>query len=106
MRRHPVLEKHIVARIVRALKDRPGVAIRKRHGTAMGVTGDPDLYGSIGGRHFEIEVKRPDGASQPTELQCQRLREWEQSGAITGLARSVADALRILRIDGDDGGPL
>lgn len=106
MRCRPVLEKYVVSRIVRALKDRPGVVIRKRHGTAMGVAGDPDLYGSIGGRHFEIEVKRPDGASQPTELQCQRLREWGQSGAITGVARSVEDALRILGIDCDDGSPL
>jgi len=106
MKCRPVLEKYIVARIVRALKGRPGVAIRKRHGTAMGVAGDPDLYGSINGRHFEIEVKRPDGASQPTELQCQRLREWEQSGAITGVARSIDDALEILGIEGDGGGSI
>jgi ribosomal protein S14 len=62
----------------------------------MGVAGDPDLYGSVRGRHFEIEVKRPDAAAESTELQRQRLREWEQAGAIVGVARSVEDALAIL----------
>ena len=96
MRRQPILEKYMVTRILRVLKERPGIVIRKRHGTAMGVTGDPDLYGTIRGRHFEIEVKRPDNASQLTELQWQRLREWEHAGAITGVARNVEDALTIL----------
>jgi len=97
MRKQPVLEKYIVASIVKALKERPGVAVRKRHGTAMGVAGDADLYGSIRGRHFEIEVKRPnDSSSQLTELQTQRLMEWKAAGAITGVARSVEEALVIL----------
>ena len=59
--------------------------------------GDPDLYGTIHGRHFEIEVKRPnDPSSQLTELQAQRLMEWKGGGAITGVARSVGEALAIL----------
>jgi hypothetical protein len=37
------LEKAIVARIMADLKKRPNVIVRKRHGTAMGVAGDPDL---------------------------------------------------------------
>jgi hypothetical protein len=96
MRRQPALEKSVVAGIVRRLREQPGVVVRKRHGTAMGVAGDPDLYGSIRGRHFEIEVKRPDAAAELTELQRQRLREWERAGAIVGVARSVEDALAIL----------
>ncbi len=96
MRPQPVLEKSVVAGIVRRLREQPGVVVRKRHGTAMGVAGDPDLYGSIGGRHFEIEVKRPDAAAELSELQRQRLKEWEQAGAIVGVARSVEDALAIL----------
>jgi hypothetical protein len=94
VKRQPVLEKSIVGSIVKALKAQPGVVVRKRHGTAMGVAGAPDLYGTIGGRHFEIEVKRP--GSQLTELQAQRLREWAHAGAITGVAHTVEDALRIL----------
>ena len=99
MRKQPALEKYVVARIVKALKERPGVAVRKRHGTAMGVAGDPDLYGSIRGRHFEIEVKRPDDpGSVPTELQAQRMQEWRNAGALVGIARSVEDALAVLDI--------
>ena len=105
MRKQPVLEKYIVASIVKALKERPGVAVRKRHGTAMGVAGDPDLYGSIDGRHFEIEVKRPDDpASIPTQLQAQRMQEWRDAGALVGIARSVEDALAILDITSMDSG--
>lgn len=100
MSSHVTLEKHIVSRIMQALRTRPGIVVRKRHGTAMGVAGDPDLYGSIRGRHFEIEVKRPGASSRLTELQSQRLREWEFAGAITGVARSVEDAHRILGLDG------
>jgi hypothetical protein len=99
MRKQPVLEKHVVARIMKALKQQQGVVIRKRHGTAMGVAGDPDLYGSIGGRHFEIEVKRPDDpGSVPTELQAHRMQEWRAAGALVGIARSVDDALAILDV--------
>lgn len=80
-----------------ALKKYPSIVVRKRHGTAMGVAGDPDLYGTINGRHFEIEVKRPaDPSSQLTELQTRRLLEWKLAGAITGVARTVDEALAIL----------
>ena len=93
----PVLEKAVVARIMKTLRGNPHVVVRKRHGTAMGVAGDPDLYGTIRGRHFEIEVKRPnDPSSQLTELQTRRLLEWKMAGAIAGVARSVDEALVIL----------
>jgi hypothetical protein len=92
------LEKNIVSLIVKALRTQPGLIVRKRHGTAMGVAGDPDLYGSLNGRHFEIEVKRPESPSRLTKLQSQRLSEWERAGAITGVARSVEDAMAILNL--------
>ncbi len=99
MRRQPILEKAVVARIMVALKKLPHIVVRKRHGTVMGVAGDPDLYGTIGGRHFEIEVKRPnDRSSQLTKLQEMRLLEWKAGNAITGVARCVDDALAILGI--------
>ncbi len=88
------LEQAIVAQILAALRKIPGVVVRKRHGTAMGVSGDPDLYGSFRGRHFEIEVKRP--GEKPTKLQLQRLLEWRLSNAIVGVAWSKEDALKIL----------
>ncbi len=103
MRRQPVLEKAVVARIMAALQRIPGVVVRKRHGTVMGVAGDPDLYGSINGRHFEIEVKRPnDPSSQLTKLQETRLLQWKGSWAITGVARCLDDALAILGLNQPD----
>jgi rubrerythrin len=97
VRRQPVLEKAVVARIMAALRKVPGLVVRKRHGTAMGVAGDPDLYGTYRGKHFEIEVKRPnDPTSQLTKLQGERLLEWRLAGAITGVARNVDEAMAIL----------
>ena len=87
-------ESALVAEILRALRALPGVIVRKRHGSAWGVAGDPDLYGSISGRHFEIEVKRP--GEQPTALQQARLKQWAATGALVGVARSVEDALYII----------
>jgi hypothetical protein len=105
MRKQPVLEKHVVTRIMKVLRQQQGIVVRKRHGTAMGVAGDPDLYGSIRGRHFEIEVKRPyDPGSIPTELQVQRMQEWRDAGALVGIARSVEDALAILDVSSPDSG--
>jgi hypothetical protein len=99
VRSKPVKEATVVARIMDALQQIPDVVVRKRHGTVMGVAGDPDLYGTIRGLHFEIEVKRPnDPASTPTKLQEARLREWREGGAMVGVARSADDALIILGV--------
>lgn len=88
--RESSITKAIINAVRRAL---PQAVIRKRHVT-MGVMGDPDLYGSIDGLHFEIEVKRP--GNKPTELQLRRLSEWRAAGAITGIAHSAEEALEIL----------
>lgn len=92
-------ESALAAEIMRAIRALPGVVVRKRHGSAWGIAGDPYLYGSINGRHFEIEVKRP-GVDGPTPLQQARLRQWAATGALVGVARSVEDALRIVSLDG------
>ncbi|HZT29468.1 MAG TPA: hypothetical protein VFA33_06275 [Bryobacteraceae bacterium] len=100
MRPRAQLEKSIVSQIMAKLKKVPGLVIRKRHGTVMGMAGDPDLYGSYRGRHFEIEVKRPfDSKSELTTLQAERGREWSVEGqAIYGVARSAEEAFAILGI--------
>lgn len=93
-------EKAIVLAIERAAKKRaPDLVLRKRHGTAFGRAGEPDLYGSWRGRHFEVEVKRP--GEQPTVLQRARLKEWAISGAITGVAHSVEEFFRVLGADSE-----
>jgi hypothetical protein len=91
------LEKAVVQRIMAALRTVPGLVVRKRHGTVMGLAGDPDLYGSFRGAHFEFEVKRPnDPSSQLTALQGERLNEWRRAGAISGVVSSVQDAMVLL----------
>ncbi len=99
--KHGARESSLVAEILRVLRTLPGVVVRKRHGSAWGIAGDPDLYGSINGRHFEIEVKRP-GANGPTPLQQTRLHQWAASGALVGVATSVEEALRIVGAEGRD----
>jgi hypothetical protein len=91
-----VRESALVSAIVEALRAAPGLVVRKRHGTAWGVAGDPDLTGCYLGRHFEFEVKKPAGAL--TRLQEARLAEWSRAGAITAVVRSVGEALEVLGI--------
>jgi hypothetical protein len=91
-------ESALVAEILRVLRALPGVVVRKRHGSAWGIAGDPDLFGAIDGRHFEIEVKRP--GERPTALQQARLKQWAASGARVGVATSVEEALRIVGAEG------
>lgn len=88
------LEATITRSIIRALRAVPGLVVRKRHGSALGISGDPDLYGSYRGRHFEIEVKRP--GRKLTSLQQQRLKEWALAGAIVGVAHSIEEAMDIV----------
>ena len=97
MRRLPVLEKNVVYRIMAALRTVPGLVVRKRHGTVMGLAGDPDLYGAYRGAHFEFEVKRPnDPASRLTKLQAERIDEWKAGGSVVGVVRCVEDAMVLL----------
>lgn len=76
----------------------PGLQWRKRHGSPLGITGDPDLYGLFNGQHFEIELKRP--GEQPTPLQSHRLIEWQKAGARVFVVHSLAeldDAINAIR---------
>lgn len=88
------LEKQIVVSILKYLRTVPGCAVRKRHGTVFGVAGDPDLYGTINGHHFELEVKQP--GNPPTDLQLSRLEEWRAAGAAVGVVHSVQEARKVL----------
>lgn len=76
------------------VKSLPAAEIRKLHGTMYAVKGDPDLYGCIAGRMFVIECKQP--GKYPSKIQYKRLREWNEAGAVTGVARSLEDAKTIL----------
>ena len=75
-------EKALHERIMAYINAQPGCLCRKRHGSRYSTRGDPDLYGSLRGRHFEFEIKQP--GERPTGLQLARLREWSEAGAMTG----------------------
>jgi hypothetical protein len=84
------LERHLQQSAIAFLKAR-GWCVRKRHGSVMGVAGDPDLYALYRGVHYEIELKAPGG--RPTPLQQARLEEWRRAGAVTW----VIDSMTVLR---------
>lgn len=93
------LERTIVAQIRKALDREAGrrgqrIKHEKRHGSEFAVAGEPDLFGSIDGRHFEIEVKQP--GRKPEPIQHRRLEEWKETGAITGWATTAEEACRLL----------
>jgi len=77
--REAAIVKAIVSRI---RTEYPGALVLKYHGGPHSVAGHPDLYGSVYGLAFALEVKRPGG--RPTALQSARLDEWHRAGAITG----------------------
>jgi hypothetical protein len=64
------------------------LAFRKRHGSSLGLAGDPDLYGLWAGVHWELELKAL--LQKPTRLQLARQAEWARAGAIVGYADSPA----------------
>jgi hypothetical protein len=87
-------ESSLVERILKTLNSIPKCKAIKRHGSAYGRRGEPDITGSFCGLHFELEVKVPGG--KLTKLQELRLKEWEKSGAIVSVVYSVDDAVKLL----------
>lgn len=57
--------------------------------------GDPDIYGCYKGWFFVIEVK--EGDEQPTDIQCRRLLEWSNAGALTGVMRHLHEVENMLK---------
>ena len=90
------LEKQIVDTIVKYLRTVPGCIVRKRHGTVFGVAGDPDLYGTLNGRHYELEVKQ--SGNPPTAVQHARIEEWRKAGAVVGVVHNLQEAREALGV--------
>lgn len=88
-------EASLSKKIVAALNALPACHAEKRWtGGVFGRSGQPDVTGCIGGRHFEIEVKLP--GERPTKIQNVWLGTWAEAGALTGVATSVDEALAIV----------
>lgn len=88
------LEKTVVNNIIKALNDLPNCRAEKIHGSGYGHQ-KLDIHGCYRGRCFMIEAKQP--GKKPTERQRATLRKWAEAGAITGVATSKDEALKIVQ---------
>lgn len=94
MPRERSLQKSVLNHLKKLREQDPTLIYRKRHGTALGVAGDPDIYGVWRGIPFEIELKRP--GESPTPLQRLRLHEWAQAGACGAVIHSTHELEELL----------
>ena len=88
-----ISEDSIVKASLKWLKSLPNCKVRKRRG-GVSNRGEPDIYGSINGIHFEIEVKAPGNTMTPHQIS--RLQEWDAADAITGLSYCLDDTKTII----------
>ena len=73
-----MLEKNIVAAIMRHLKTVPHCFAWKQHGGVYGTAGLPDIICCIGGRFVAFEVKTPSGKlSKIQEITIRRIKDAE-----------------------------
>lgn len=81
-------ERSIVAKGLAVAKSLGFFAL-KIHGNQYQMAGIPDVLCLKGGRAFWIEFKRP--GEKPTKLQMHRMKQLEEAGCPTAVARSAAD---------------
>lgn len=89
-----MLEKEIVAAILRKLKALPRCFAWKTHGGMYGVAGIPDIIACVDGRFCAFEVKQPNG--RLTELQKVTLSQIRAAGGVAEMVTSAAQAEQIL----------
>lgn len=93
-----MLEKNIVAAILRHLKTRPRCFCWKTHGGMYGVAGIPDIIACIDGRFYAFEVKQPGGVA--TALQQTTIEKICAAGGLAVIVTSVEDVKQILGAKG------
>jgi len=89
-----MLEKDIVAAIMRWLKTVPLCFAWKEHGGLYGTAGVPDVICCLDGRFFAFEVKTPEG--RLTKLQEHTIQRIKDAGGHTFVVRSVDDVKAVL----------
>lgn len=82
-----MLEKNIVAAILRHLKTRPRCFAWKTHGGMYGTAGIPDIIACVDGRFCAFEVKQP--GNNLTPLQAATLQKIEDAGGLARMVTSV-----------------
>ena len=93
-----MLEKDIVAAIMRLLKRTPRCFAWKEHGGMYGSAGIPDVICCVDGRFFAFEVKTASGKATP--LQQATVRKILAAGGTALVARSVDEVRDALRDSG------
>ena len=95
-----MLEKDIVAAILRLLKKTPCCFAWKEHGGMYGVAGIPDIIACVGGRFVAFEVKVPGGKlTKLQEITLQKIRDAKgQAFKVTSVAE-VAAILEELEVE-------
>ena len=89
-----MLEREIVAAIMRYLKSLPGCFAWKTHGGMYGTAGIPDIIACVNGRFCAFEVKQPSG--KLTRLQESTLGRIRAAGGVAGKVTSVEDVEKLL----------
>ena len=95
-----MLEKDIVAAILRYLKALPRCFAWKEHGGMYGTAGIPDIIACVDGRFVALEVKAPKG--KLTRLQEVTLGRIQAANGSAHKVSSVAEVRQILREEGFD----
>ena len=93
-----MLEKKIVANIIKYLKSLDHCYCFKEHGGQYGSAGIPDIICCYQRRFYGFEVKNPKG--KPTELQTAVIKKINGAQGTVGIVRSVDDEKELLRIGG------
>lgn len=88
-------EKAIERAIVKWLNSLDNCFAYSRHGDQFSIKGNPDVTGCHGGRHIEIEVKKP--GEKPTKIQFAVMEKWKRAGAIVGWVTSLDEAKDIIK---------
>ena len=89
-----MLEKDIVAAIMRWLKTVPRCFAWKEHIGMYGTAGIPDVICCLDGRFFAFEVKTPEG--RLTKLQEHTIQTIKDAGGHAYVVRSVDDVKAVL----------
>ncbi len=89
-----MLEKDIVAAIMKYLRTLPNCFCWKEHGGMYGTAGIPDIIACVDGRFYGFEVKTATG--RPTALQEATIRKILAAGGEAYVVRSVDEVRSIL----------
>ena len=92
-----MLEKDIVAAILRLLRDTPCCFAWKEHGGMYGTAGIPDIIACINGRFVAFEVKTETGKlTKLQEFTIQKIRNAKgQAFKVTSAAEAAAILMKL-----------